>query len=182
MGSHWSPEQVTLLKSLWGQGQPASAISVKLGGTLTRNAVLGKLHRMNIDASHKPAPRPPRMNGHAAPPKPRRPVQQSPSMPRLPTLHVAAEPHRPAPPPRIILPEPVPSGKTTIIDLSDRVCRWPIGEPGEAAFHFCGTSKASDADTSYCPYHAQRAVSAVQPKSINIFPFRINSGRSSYVR
>jgi GcrA cell cycle regulator len=134
----WSDDRVTILKTLWLSGASAAQIARQLGG-VTRNAVIGKVHRLGL-------------SGRARPSRPGR-------APRNPTPR-AARPARPAPPPRTRVREsarPAPEGPGLIADMSGlkaHMCKWPIGDPKAADFSFCGRA----ADGLYCARHAMAAV------------------------
>lgn len=152
----WTEERVELLKKLWAEGLSASQIAGELGG-ITRNAVIGKVHRLGLSGRAK-AP-------STAAPRPRKPRSASPmvrmSRPAmrgntalarhvLPLYELDPEPE----------PEPleniVPIGqRCSLLELSDAKCRWPIGDPGSPEFFFCGGKPVGD--LPYCAYHARIA-------------------------
>jgi GcrA cell cycle regulator len=153
----WTEARVEELKKLWTEGMSASQIARHLGAGATRNAVIGKLHRLGLSGRTPPA--------RAASARPRRP--REPSRPGLmPTAGATAlKPHfdakpllRPAPEPE---PEPIrlvdiPKGeRVSILMLSDKTCRWPIGDPGSEDFCFCGA--APKTGSPYCAHHARIA-------------------------
>lgn len=139
----WTDERVELLKKLWLDGLSASQIAKQLGG-ITRNAVIGKLHRLGLAGRN--APTTPARTAPKAP-RPVRPVSATPSAPR------------PIVPPVIAL-QPVLArlvegpGLATRLTLSARMCKWPIGDPQHDNFTHCG--RAADAGP-YCAEHAQIA-------------------------
>jgi GcrA cell cycle regulator len=106
----WTDERVEQLKQLWGQGMSASEIADTLGD-VTRNAVIGKAHRLGL--SGRPSP-----------------IKKT------------------------------PSRGATILALTERMCKWPVGDPKHADFHFCG--KTAQAGMPYC---AEHAAIAYQPSS-----------------
>jgi GcrA cell cycle regulator len=106
----WTDERVEQLKQLWGQGMSASEIADALGD-VTRNAVIGKAHRLGL--SGRPSP-----------------IKKK------------------------------PSRGATILALTERMCKWPVGDPKHADFHFCG--KTAQAGMPYC---AEHAAIAYQPSS-----------------
>ncbi|MDO8353313.1 MAG: GcrA family cell cycle regulator, partial [Aestuariivirga sp.] len=129
----WTDERVELLKKLWTEGHSASQIAARLGMGVTRNAVIGKVHRLNLSGRvtqpRSTEPRAPRKTRE--PSHPGRPVG-SPSMPStgntaLKTF-VRVEPIQR----QIALPEPQPlrlvdlpkGGRVTILHLSDKTCKW----------------------------------------------------------
>lgn len=151
----WTDERVETLKKLWADGLSASQIAKELGG-VTRNAVIGKVHRLGLSGRATPS-RPPRRA--VAPRRPRPAVRVRPAAP------VAAGDGPPtAPTPRTVIqtssvkvePQKLPSGEyATVLTLSDHICKWPIGDPGDTAFRFCG--RKSSATSPYCDAHATQA-------------------------
>lgn len=144
----WTEERVADLKRLWlAEGLSASIVAKKLGGT-TRSAVCGKAWRAGLHRSplvtianniRGQAARPDR--GGREPKPPRVPREKStPGIIRPPTYFED---------------DPMSSTGVQLIELTDRMCKWPIGEPGAAGFHFCG--KGSSISGPYCPGHACRA-------------------------
>ena len=139
----WTDDRVELLKKLWSEGLSASQIANKMGG-VTRNAVIGKVHRLGL-------------SGRATPAKPR----SSRIAPRRPSI--AKIPYRPEPPELRNIPEPefleplvLDTGdNATVSTLSNNMCKWPIGDPASDEFHFCGQSSSSS--KPYCAYHARLA-------------------------
>ena len=142
----WTEERIALLQKLWGQGYSASQIASQLQG-VTRNAVIGKIHRLGK-----------RPEGAAARP---RPVRAAPHPGRR---AVASEARRVTPQPQpqdwaarpfrraALLEEP---GLATSTTLEAHMCRWPIGDPDEAGFSFCGRSV--DGARPYCQGHSRLA-------------------------
>jgi GcrA cell cycle regulator len=155
----WTPDRVELLKKLWADGLSASQIAARLGMGVTRNAVIGKVHRLNlagrVTQPRNTAPRAPREG------RPNRP--HAPSMPTAGATALRPMPRAEATPRPSPLPEPKPlrlvdlpkDGRITILHLSDKTCRWPIGDPGTEEFCFCGHGPRDG--SPYCEYHAQIA-------------------------
>lgn len=130
----WTEERVEQLKQLWTDGLSASQIARVLGG-VTRNAVIGKVHRLGLA-------------GRAGPARAERP--------RTTVSHRAVRVA--APEPEIIEQDPLvlDDGKfATVLTINDRMCRWPIGDPSEGEFHFCG--QKPKAGSPYCDAHARKA-------------------------
>ena len=146
----WTDERVELLKKLWLEGLSASQIAKQLGG-VTRNAVIGKVHRLGLSGRATPS-QPARVAFKA--PRPARPAV--PSAPRRiePREVVRAEP-------RQILRDETP-GSATVLTLGAHMCKWPIGDPSSDTFTFCG--KRSDAEGPYCVQHAQVAYQPQQSR------------------
>ncbi|MCP5080120.1 MAG: GcrA cell cycle regulator [Alphaproteobacteria bacterium] len=161
----WTDDRVEVLKKLWAEGLSASQIAARLGG-VTRNAVIGKVHRLGLSGRATPS-RTPR-------PKPRR--TREPSHPsKISTFRTAGanalkvdtdididpiiEPE-PAPLREVDLP---PTGKRcNILQLSDKTCRWPIGDPGAEDFCFCGANPK--AGQPYCEHHVRLAYQPAQDR------------------
>lgn len=150
----WTDERVENLKKLWQDGLSGSQIAKQLGG-ITRNAVIGKVHRLGL-------------SGRAAPSKPARPVFKAPQAPRslapaaprrIAEPVVAEEVSEPVPAPVRYLDE-VP-GSATILTLGAHMCKWPIGDPSNDGFTFCGRRQD---DGPYCLEHARVAYQPAQAK------------------
>jgi GcrA cell cycle regulator len=153
----WNDERVETLRKLWTDGLSASQIAKQLGG-VTRNAVIGKVHRLGLAGRatpSRPAKRPMRL---ARPPRPHNAL----SGPPRPRTHAALTPvpFTPAPPPLDPLAQPDGS-VASVLTLTDRMCKWPIGDPNDSGFAFCGR----EADCGpYCQEHAQHAYQPAQAK------------------
>ena len=193
----WTDERIDRLKSMWEKGMTASQIADDLGG-VSRNAVIGKAHRLGLQARPSPVkpndPAPTASAAPKAPPAPRvvAPVASPPPAPRpglppftpqAPTGPTGAQlrsigpggflrqgpgdqapPATPAPPRRLVPAKPSPeiAGKTTLLDLNDKICKWPMGHPGEPDFHFCGN--AVNPGFPYCVQHCGQAYQAQMPR------------------
>ncbi len=152
----WTDERIAQLKAGWEGGMTASQIAEQLGEGVTRNAVIGKAHRLGLEA--RPSPVKGGEDSEA--------VVAAVAAPTAPAPAAAATPAAaPATPPRPAVKKPARTGKaarTTLLDLNEKVCKWPIGHPGEADFHFCG--KASQAGFPYCTEHCLVAYQAQLPR------------------
>jgi GcrA cell cycle regulator len=154
----WNDERVELLKKLWGEGLSASQIAARLGA-VTRNAVIGKVHRLGLSGrattsrmkSHRPRARVAKRVARA-----RYPQSGNPALRAL--YHPEAEPYTP-PAEELVIPL---HERKTIQTLSEQSCRWPIGDPQLADFHFCGKGKVNG--LPYCEFHARRAFQPPQPR------------------
>ncbi|MDZ4372210.1 MAG: GcrA family cell cycle regulator [Phenylobacterium sp.] len=149
----WTDERVELLKKLWQDGLSASQIAKQLGG-VTRNAVIGKVHRLGLSGRATPS-KPQRTV--FKPPRPARPAAAAPAAPRRiaePVSHPSA-----APPARYVDESP---GTATVLTLGAHMCKWPIGDPSQDSFTFCG--RRSDEVGPYCHEHAQVAYQPAQAK------------------
>jgi GcrA cell cycle regulator len=205
----WTDERIERLKTMWTQGSTASQIAEELGG-VSRNAVIGKAHRLGLESrpspvkageekekKAKPAPAP-RAAKPAAAPKPipasSEPRESAADTPRqAPAAGASMQvkqadgttiqyrsvgpggfirqgpgdtqaPIPPAPPRRLVPAKPSAevADKTSLLDLNDRVCRWPMGHPGEPDFHFCG--KSANPGYPYCVDHCGVAYQAQLPR------------------
>lgn len=147
----WSEERVALLRKLWAEGLSASQIAKQLGG-VTRNAVIGKVHRLGLAGRATPS-RPAKRPVRAA-----RPRVVGPTAPRL----------RPAmTTPTVVIPELEPArledGSTaSVLTLNESMCKFPIGDPNDANFAFCG--RGSWGGHPYCQDHARLAYQPSQAK------------------
>jgi GcrA cell cycle regulator len=158
-GLPWTDERVELLKKLWSDGLSASQIAAQMGG-VTRNAVIGKVHRLGLSGRAKTSTAP-------AQPRPRKPAARPPSHPmsHRPATHggAALAPHlrvapQPQPEPLVEIDEDVAipfSERVTIMELRDSMCRWPMGDPTTPEFRFCGGKAITG--LPYCPHHSRIA-------------------------
>ncbi|GLK85221.1 GcrA family cell cycle regulator [Ancylobacter defluvii] len=160
---NWTDERVELLKKLWSEGLSASQIAAELGG-VTRNAVIGKVHRLGLSGRAKAA---------AAPaPRPRKPrpavVASAPARPMVSGNNALAPVMRPVIEPEPVeMPDPVANvipmaERCTILDLTEFTCRWPVGEPGKGDFYYCGSRTKTG--LPYCSYHSRIAYQPVQDR------------------
>ncbi|MEP3050958.1 MAG: GcrA family cell cycle regulator [Erythrobacter sp.] len=208
----WTDERIATLKKMWEGGSTASQIADELGG-VSRNAVIGKAHRLGLKSrpspvkanekkktakkavpkpppkkaaskpAAKPAAQPATANDAAAAPSggsanssiPSQPLPNpTPDLPKIVSVGPGGflrqgpgdqqAPIPPAPPRRLVPAKPSPeiADKTSLLDLSEKVCRWPMGHPGEADFHFCG--EAVNPGFPYCVEHCGRAYQAQLPR------------------
>ncbi|MDO5646927.1 GcrA family cell cycle regulator [Paracoccus sp. (in: a-proteobacteria)] len=192
----WTDERVETLKRMWAEGQSASAIAKELGG-VTRNAVIGKVHRLGLSnrnddaapapaapepapapapapekkAEKKPAPQPvpepepqPQPEPQADPEPEEEPAPQPVFTPALRRPIVpAGQPLPPQPSANEISPETLAtarevekrSRKLSLMELTERTCKWPIGDPATDKFWFCGLP--SQPGKPYCETHVSVA-------------------------
>jgi GcrA cell cycle regulator len=163
----WTEERVELLKKLWSDGLSASQIAAELG-SVTRNAVIGKVHRLGLSgraknpaAASTPRPSAPRK---APPRSPSHPMGNQGSgaspltrganalAPQYAPEAEAEAAHEPMPSEDVVIPF---SERVTIMDLREYMCRWPMGDPTTAEFRFCGGRSVTG--MPYCGYHARIA-------------------------
>ncbi|WP_086608862.1 GcrA family cell cycle regulator [Erythrobacter donghaensis] len=217
----WTDERIATLRKMWEGGATASEIATELGG-VSRNAVIGKAHRLGLKARPSPVKANDKKKTAAPVKKTAPPPERAPAEPRAEPAARAAAPERaapraadpapraepasdnstpsqaipnpqadlpkivsvgpggflrqgpgdqqapipPAPPRRLVPAKPSPeiAGKTTLLDLSDKVCRWPMGHPGEPDFHFCG--EQVNPGFPYCVDHCGRAYQAQLPRGV----------------
>jgi GcrA cell cycle regulator len=168
---NWTDERVERLTKLWADGLSASQIAALLGG-VTRNAVIGKVHRLNLPGRAKSGgataartkrvaapPRQPATTTARVAPAPQRSVARGGAAPAvredMETDAFALQEIRPA------MDVVVPMARRLVLtELTERTCKWPIGDPMHDDFHFCGGD--SEESTPYCKYHAKLAF---QPSS-----------------
>lgn len=155
----WTDERVEILKKLWAEGLSASQIANRLGG-VTRNAVIGKVHRLGL-------------SGRTTTSRVKAPRQRRRAAPRAAggggavafrthgnvalKAYYEADPEAemqvaPAPVEELVIPI---AERASILTLKESMCRWPIGDPGDEDFHFCG--RHSDHGTPYCEFHSRVA-------------------------
>ena len=147
----WTAERVELLKKLWADGLSASQIANELGN-VTRNAVIGKVHRLGLSGRAKspssaaPRPRKPRTHSHMLRVRPQ--MRGNTALAYAHELEVEPEPE--------LIENIIPIGqRCTLLELNDDKCRWPIGDPGSSEFFFCGGKPL--ASLPYCNYHSRVA-------------------------
>lgn len=144
----WSPDQISELTRLWGEGLTTSEIGKRLG--ISKNAVVGKAHRLHLSARPSPIKR--------TGPRPAvfRSTTKLPGAPRAPRVRTTGTgvPHT---------PRPAPQPMRWTGELSNNICKWPIGHPGDEDFHFC-VDRAL-VGKPYCAEHCAQAFVKVKPKS-----------------
>lgn len=162
--SLWNEANIELLTTYWKEGLSASQVAEKLGPEFTKNAVIGKIHRLKIQNEGNRTPRP-----RAASPKPRT-ASRGVSRPRRAVArstarsydHVFASRlhHDPIPEIDFLLPDTDKFGSSiAVMALGAKSCKWPVGDPLAADFRFCG----AHAPDVYCEHHqsvAYRGVAA----------------------
>jgi len=164
---NWTDERVEMLKKLWADGLSASQIAGELGG-VTRNAVIGKVHRLGLSGRAKSSssvasrPRKARASGHM--------LRVSRSSMRGNTALAHAYEHDFESEPELI-ENIIPLGqRRTILELTEETCRWPIGDPGGADFFFCGGNTI--AGLPYCAYHSRVAYQPAGERRRNARSYR----------
>jgi len=161
----WTDERVELLRQHWMEGKSASQIASLLGHGLTRNAIIGKVHRLGLSGRAKspgssighPAPRAPKAAHHTVPrpPAPQRIVRGATALAVAPQPLGEAELEAFE---SVVVPM---SLRVTIVELKEAMCRWPLGDPTSPDFRYCGSPAASG---PYCMHHAQLAYLPAQER------------------
>lgn len=144
----WTEERVDLLKKLWADGESASAIAAALGA-LTRNAVIGKVHRLQL-AGRRSLRRQTQAGDRVFSARGRSRKSRMRSSEAARWSHPLRGFSKPLPP-----LARAPEETVTIATLATSHCRWPEGDPKRPDFHFCG--RAVGKTSPYCPHHAARA-------------------------
>ena len=140
---NWNEEKVTKLKELWGKGSTASQIAGIIGG-ISRNAVIGKAHRLNLSSKIKT----------------RNSISNQSSENIYEKKNTTQKPARKSKFQSLIIEKDFePENPKQLEGLDENSCKWPIGHPEEEAFYFCGRSSLKD--FSYCKLHL---LYAYQPK------------------
>jgi GcrA cell cycle regulator len=159
MSLPWTEERVEALKKLWLGGFSASQIAGELGG-VSRNAVIGKVHRLKLAGRAKsPTPAAPKPRKVAAP----RPHHAAPRTAVRGNTALAITPVVQMQPAVVVVPEEVVipfSQRVSIMELREGMCKWPMGDPQESEFRYCGMRK-EEAGKPYCTYHCARAFQPV---------------------
>lgn len=145
----WGPEAIETLRALWAEGLSTAEIGRRMG--ISKNAVVGKAHRLNLP----PRPSPIRREGASTP----RPAATRPPAAVRP---VTPRPPRPAAAVPTPAPAPASSPPAVVRRIGTRSCSWPIGEPGTRGFHFCGQEALPG--KPYCAEHAAIAYVKVRDR------------------
>jgi GcrA cell cycle regulator len=179
----WTEERVEQLRKLWLEGLSASQIAGVLGDGITRNAVIGKVHRLKLSGRAKPVSAAPRARPAPRPAPPRRVAAPSPAA----TLGASMMQRRamaPTPPMQgatalkmdeqfalHVEIEPVPKvqelfipveQRLTLLELTEQTCKWPVGDPLTSDFYFCG--QRSNEGKPICEFHSRRAYHQIEKK------------------
>jgi GcrA cell cycle regulator len=153
----WTDERVETLKKLWADGLSASQIAKQLGG-VTRNAVIGKVHRLGLSGRAAPSRPTRRIATPKLAPRPRTATSSSPASAKAKPSN-GSEPavvRASAPAPVPVEPHVLPSGDyATVLTLREGMCKWPVGDPADASFRFCGHKTTPG--QAYCEAHSQMA-------------------------
>ena len=159
--SPWTDERIELVRTLWSQGVSAQRIAQELGAGISRGAVLGKIHRLGImQTSPNSGVRRSERNDarlvmrreHVADDLPGGQFKLPNSQCEFPAWVRAAEPYTDNP----VMDADIPtSQRRTLLELSGRACRWPVGDPSRSDFFFCGAEAFPG--KPYCVAHCARA-------------------------
>ncbi len=144
----WTDERVSLLKRLWSEGRTAAEIAKELGG-VTRNAEIGKAHRLKLSNRVSPIQQ---NNKKPAVSKPAERKFEKPVMVLPPVKPVEVKKEREA------------DSLFSLLDLKPRMCRWPVGDPHDESFGFCGEEVILG--LPYCCDHAKTAYQAATRNKI----------------
>ena len=146
----WSDDRVEVLKKLWGEGKTAAEIAKELGEGVTRNAVIGKAHRLKLSSRVSP-------------------IQQSPKKIKA-NSEPSMAPRRPA------KKVPIYLGKQLKMEeLRDKMCRWPNGDPQGDDFSFCGCGTVEN--SPYCDNHTAIAYQITsKARKLNAKDFAADAG------
>ncbi|MAY61354.1 MAG: GcrA cell cycle regulator [Rhizobiales bacterium] len=178
---NWTDERVEMLKKLWADGLSASQIAAQLGG-VSRNAVIGKVHRLNLPGRAKsggqtkvrtkrPAPNAPRSSTYTATARAAshshshttRTISRSSggaaTALKTDVDAVAYQEIATRPAEDVVVPI---SRRLELVQLTERTCKWPIGDPLQEDFHFCGND--SGESNPYCSYHSRLAFQPSQDR------------------
>ena len=139
----WTDEKVAKLKELWGKGNTASQIAEIIGG-ISRNAVIGKAHRLNLSAKIKTRSTATNQN-----------FENSNNVKNYKSNKIRRNKFKSL----IIEKDFEPENPKQLEELDENSCKWPVGHPNEKSFYFCG--RTSLKDFSYCKLHL---LYAYQPK------------------
>ena len=165
----WTSERVELLKKLWSKGQSASQIAKELGG-VTRNAVIGKVHRLGLSnratstSKSETSPKSEKKVEKTATKKNESVAKNSepkstPPAPARRQIIPAGQPLPPQPSANEISPEALArvsevekkAKKISLLELTERTCKWPVGDPATRDFWFCGLP--TQTGKPYCEAH-----------------------------
>ncbi|MFV0281504.1 MAG: GcrA family cell cycle regulator [Rhodoblastus sp.] len=162
----WTDERVELLRKLWLEGLSASQIASELSNGITRNAVIGKVHRLGLSGRAKApgqtAPRPraakPIRTPSSSAPRTHVPIMRGNLAYALTSRVVEAPPRPRAQLEEVVIPM---SERVTIMELRESTCRWPLGDPSSPDFRYCGADSPIG-EGPYCTYHARIAYQPAQ--------------------
>jgi GcrA cell cycle regulator len=160
----WNEETIARLRALWAEGLSTAEIGRRM--SISKNAVVGKAHRLNLPARPSPIRRegsggvprpvaPRRVTGPTLPPL----AAASAPAPQLVTAPLSQPPAAPSSVPRVVASRPA---STTFRAIRPQSCCWPIGEPGTKSFRFCDAEATTG--KPYCQEHAALAYVKVRDR------------------
>lgn len=168
---NWTEERIEKLKKLWAQGLSATQIATQLGG-VSRNAIIGKVHRLSLPGRSKSGGRTASSSTPKVPRAPATTVRRTPSVPQIPQKE-----KRIAKPPSLTAEEKTKveeakqkehiahmmlvSPRLQMEALTERTCKWPVGDPLKDDFFFCGCDASG---SPYCTYHQRLAYQPVSER------------------
>ncbi|PYE86397.1 GcrA family cell cycle regulator [Phyllobacterium leguminum] len=175
---NWTDERVELLKKLWSEGLSASQIAAQLGG-VSRNAVIGKVHRLKLSGRGKTSAAPARSKKVNTVNSTARVNVNAPTSSASQQTVVRTSVHKSVgatalqaeysveavahtvirPSAEVVVPI---SRRLSLLQLSERTCKWPVGDPLNEDFHFCGNDSAETGP--YCTYHSKLAFQPVSER------------------
>ena len=156
----WTQEAIERLRAFWAEGLSTAEIGRRMG--ISKNAVVGKAHRLNLSSRPSPIRRDPQERRTTPSPRPPRQAPVARPMPSAPVMRPQASPPQAAP---VVLVAPPPAAVRNPTPArprlgGSRTCCWPIGEPGTPEFRFCEGDPMTG--KPYCAEHA--AVAYVKPR------------------
>lgn len=143
----WTEARTRVALALFNSGLSAAEVAGEIGG-VTRNAVIGKIHRSGLSEANRKKSR---AAGQARAKRRQRIVDAAARRP------MARAPKEAPPPPSIIDQQIAIGQRRTLAQLDNTCCHWPIGDPQDAGFFFCGAPKADDEGIAYCRSHLVRS-------------------------
>ena len=170
----WTDERVEQLKQHWMEGKSASQIANLLGHGLTRNAVIGKVHRLGLAGRAKS---PSSASSHSRQTASHAPRRQAAPQPAVAQRMVRGATALAIAPQALAEPEPetfegvvLPmSLRVTIIELREAMCKWPLGDPASPEFRYCGSPVATG---PYCAHHSRLAYQPAHERRRDRDPIR----------
>lgn len=150
--SVWTEDRIAKLKQRWLDGLSTQSIADELGSGISKNAVIGKIHRLGLadkGGARERAPRAERQRREGTS-SPRRTISKAAPSSLFPPRRHEVEPET-----DFELPETTHLGRDAVVGLVAQSCRWPIGDPRSEDFRFCGCSSSSD--SPYCAHHRRLA-------------------------
>jgi GcrA cell cycle regulator len=159
----WTDEKVDLLRQLWLDGKSASQIAAELGDGVTRNAVIGKVHRLGLSGRVKTSlPAAPRVRQRPVGPRPSSAPRNGGGFRGNTALALARDPDIESEPEfreDVVIPM---SLRVTIVELKEAMCRWPLGDPTSSEFRYCGIQ--TQGEGPYCVHHGRIAYQPAQDR------------------